>query len=124
MDRREAISTMVRAVVGGIALMAGFRTFKLAQNKPLAFTYVERAKNWTHNGFERCEFEELRVGDVFRQFMPDGTPINEGKLWLCKTAPKPCPEYQGRSTPGNFICDAVPYRPEKYWNYPVSPVGR
>lgn len=43
------------------------------------FRYVEILSS---NGFERGIFEDVKTGDIFKLFQPDGTPISQKEKFV------------------------------------------
>lgn len=48
-------------------------------------TEVQRPDGWT-----AVPFETIRIGDVFRMFESDGTPVDGGAVFECVSDPVPC----------------------------------
>ena len=83
MNRREFLSSGAAALAAACALPAPSN--EDGQMGPRRIVEVHRG-----NGWQRCAFEDLRKGDVFRLFEPDGERVRDGSsdAWIATSDPK------------------------------------
>ena len=84
MDRREFLSASAAALAAACTL-PGLSGEEDGHMGPCRIVEVHRGDGW-----QRCAFEDLRKGDFFRLYEPDGERVRDGAsdTWIATTDPK------------------------------------